>query len=293
LNWLAGDARGNGWWRAMLLQAIVTLVFVIAFGRSENGFTDLTVANAPFFWSFLGLTMVAMIVMRYRWAGQFTGYRTPLFPLLPLLFLATCGFMVYRSWTYLVFSQLTVPTYLMAGWLLLGVGLSFLLRRNSGDVAEWRPVGVRRPTSTKKEAMTGHGFFRNHCVAQGPLANPRSWRESRSRERRSWVSRCWVYRSSSCWPWWIGWSVRRCRACYRSRWVSGSCANTRSWRVSWCRVSRRPVDWGRWRWIGSRRSRISRRRKARGETARTALGHRSRSWQGDGSQSCDRTTTGK
>ena len=141
LSWLAGDNagdeagdnadadQGKGWWRAMLLQAIVTLVFVVAFGQLENGFTDLTVANAPFFWSFLGLTMVAMIVMRYRFAGQFSGYKTPLFPLLPLLFLATCGFMVYRSWTYRVFRDLTISTYLMAGWLVLGIGLSFLLSR--------------------------------------------------------------------------------------------------------------------------------------------------------------------
>ena len=129
LSWLAGDDQGNGWWRAMLLQSIVTLVFVVAFGQLENGFTDLTVANAPFFWSFLGLTMVAMIVMRYRLAGQFVGYKTPFFPLLPLLFLATCGFMVYRSWTYLVFRELTISTYLMAGWLVLGLGLSFLLSR--------------------------------------------------------------------------------------------------------------------------------------------------------------------
>ena len=133
LSWLAGNAQGSGWWRAMLLQAVVTLLFVVAFGRSANGFTDLTVANAPFFWSFLGLTMIAMIVMRYRLAGQFTGYKTPLFPLLPLLFLAACGFMVYRSWTYLVFRELATSTFLMAGWLLVGVGLSFLLNRNANE----------------------------------------------------------------------------------------------------------------------------------------------------------------
>lgn len=133
LSWLAGDDQGKGWWRAMLVQSVVTLVFVVGFGQLANGFTDLTVANAPFFWSFLGLTMVSMIVMRYRLAGQFAGYKTPLFPLLPLLFLATCGFMVYRSWTYLVFRELTISAYLMAGWLLLGIGLSFLLNRKPSE----------------------------------------------------------------------------------------------------------------------------------------------------------------
>ena len=134
LSWLAGDNQGSGWWRAMLLQAIVTLLFLVTFGRSANGFTDLTLANAPFFWSFLGLTIVAMIVMRYRLDGQFTGYKTPLFPLLPLMFLLTCGFMVYRSWTYLVAKELTSATFLMAGWLLVGVGLSFLLNRNPSEM---------------------------------------------------------------------------------------------------------------------------------------------------------------
>ena len=34
LQWMAGSKEGRGWWRAMLLQSIVTLVLIYVFGLS-------------------------------------------------------------------------------------------------------------------------------------------------------------------------------------------------------------------------------------------------------------------
>ena len=131
LSWLVGEKKGEGWWRAMVLQAVLTLGLVFAFGQADNdGFRNLTAANAPFFWSFLGMTIVAMIVLRLKSKSKLTGYRSPLFPLLPILFLMACGFMVYRAWTYMVSEQLQVWTYLMAGVVVFGFVLSFVLKRN-------------------------------------------------------------------------------------------------------------------------------------------------------------------
>lgn len=130
LSWLVGENKGEGWWRAMLLQTVVTLGLVVAFGRSEKGFENLTVANAPFFWSFLGLTVMAMIVLRFKTKGELSGYRSPLFPVLPILFLTACGFMVYRGWSWMVGQDLQIWTYLMAGVVIIGVVLSCVLNRD-------------------------------------------------------------------------------------------------------------------------------------------------------------------
>ncbi|MDG1873395.1 MAG: amino acid permease [Mariniblastus sp.] len=129
LSWLAGNEKQQAWWRAMLLQGVVTFVFVVVFGRSNDGFENLAVANAPFFWSFLGLTVFSLIVLRHRSQGEFEGFRSPFYPLLPIIFVAACGFMVYRSWIFMVQSELMVPTIAMAGWVAVGVGLSFILHR--------------------------------------------------------------------------------------------------------------------------------------------------------------------
>lgn len=129
LNWLSGD-QGGGWWRAMSLQCIVTLLLVFAFGQTKKGFFNLTIANAPFFWAFLGLTVISLVVLRIRSSKKFEGYKTPLFPILPILFLSACGFMVYRSWTYIVFKKLLIPTGIMAGWVVAGLILSFVLKHN-------------------------------------------------------------------------------------------------------------------------------------------------------------------
>lgn len=136
LHWLADQNGSQGWWRAMLVQGIVTLMFVFVFGRTADGFKNLTTANAPFFWSFLGLTVIALIVMRVRYQGKFAGYKSPLFPLLPLVFLAACGFMVYRSGLYIIENEqgkLIYPTLLMLGWVGVGVVLSFLLKGTRAD----------------------------------------------------------------------------------------------------------------------------------------------------------------
>ncbi len=128
LHWVAGSIDGRGWWRAMLLQAIVTIAYIATFGNDKNGVENLTAANAPYFWSFLGLTVVSLIVNRIRFKGKFDGYRVPFYPFLPLLFAGACLFMVYRSWTYMIDQNLWTPTLVIGGWVVIGFVLSFILK---------------------------------------------------------------------------------------------------------------------------------------------------------------------
>jgi amino acid transporter len=135
LRWMTGSKTGTGWWRSMLLQAVVTIIYICTFGfNDKHGVENLTNANAPFFWSFLALTVTSLMVCRHRFKGQFQGFRVPFYPVLPLIFVGACLFMVYRSWCYMLEEDLSVPAMVIGGWVIAGIVLSFFLR--SGELDE-------------------------------------------------------------------------------------------------------------------------------------------------------------
>ncbi len=78
----------------------------IEWGKFGSGFDTLLTATAPLFWVFFLLTGAAQIVLRLREPHTPRPFRTPLYPLTPLLFMATSGYMLYSSVTW-------------AGWLSL------------------------------------------------------------------------------------------------------------------------------------------------------------------------------
>lgn len=133
LRWLAGGDRGRGWWRAMLLQAMITLVFVVTFGQTDDGLDNIVAATAPYFWSFLALTIVSLIVCRIRFKGEFTGYRVPFGPVMPLVFVSACGFMTYRAFLFMAEKDLGQHTVSIGLWVLLGFGLSFTLKHRRDE----------------------------------------------------------------------------------------------------------------------------------------------------------------
>lgn len=124
MAWLGGWRSGHGAPRsALAAQAAVTLTMVLAVGtergrtaidavfraigvgsvpwdRYFGGFETLLAATAPVFWLlFLG-TGTATIVLRLRDPERERPFRAPLFPLTPLLFCATCVYMLWSSLDY-------------------------------------------------------------------------------------------------------------------------------------------------------------------------------------------------
>lgn len=134
LRWLAGSRDGNNWRRSMILQAIVTAVFILVFGRHEKSFDVMVIASAPYFWGFLALTVISLMVLRRRHRGDkkksFDGYRVPWYPMLPIVFVVACLFMTYRAYTYMMDEKFHIHAICIGGWILLGVVISILM---SGD----------------------------------------------------------------------------------------------------------------------------------------------------------------
>jgi amino acid transporter len=100
-----------------------------------SGFQAMVEFTAPVFWLFFLLTGIALFVLRRREPGWPRPFKVPLFPLLPLLFCATCAYMLWSSLSY-VYSQSFGG--LNAAWIglaVMAVGL-VLLRVLHGDATE-------------------------------------------------------------------------------------------------------------------------------------------------------------
>ncbi len=111
-NWALGRDysmfRSLGNWResgstpanALLLQGAIALVLVAAGSATPDGFGAMVAYTAPVFWTFFLLTGVTLFVFRQR-GGEAPAFRTPLYPLVPLAFLAMCAYMLWSSVDYI------------------------------------------------------------------------------------------------------------------------------------------------------------------------------------------------
>ena len=94
------DPRADAPVRSLLLQGLVTVALMLAMGRDEQAFKRLVMFTGPGFWLFLLLTAISLPVLRFRDPGADRPVRVPGYPLIPLLFIAACAFMLYASASY-------------------------------------------------------------------------------------------------------------------------------------------------------------------------------------------------
>jgi amino acid transporter len=144
--------RGSPVW-ALLVQAAVSLVMIAAVGTAEGqeaingclrgvgldpvpwkeyygGFDTLLAGTAPVFWGFFLLSGLSLFALRQRDPGVVRPFAVPLYPLLPLVFCGTCGYMLYSAIAYAKYVALlgAVP-------LLVGLPLYYLSRRTAPEDA--------------------------------------------------------------------------------------------------------------------------------------------------------------
>jgi amino acid transporter len=102
---------------ALLTQGVTALALVGLGALTRNGFETMVEYTAPVFWLFLCLTGVALVVLRRRDPHRPRPFRVPLYPLTPLLFCITCGYLVYSSLAYTGLGALVGVAVLAAGTL--------------------------------------------------------------------------------------------------------------------------------------------------------------------------------
>jgi len=141
-------ALGNDWfhlrfigqWRAdraapvagYLLQSFVCIALIGLGSLYADGFEAMVEFTAPVFWGFLFLVGLGLMRLRRIDPDVIRPYKVPLYPMLPIIFCATCAYLTYSSIMY-AHSQGAVHVSLLV--MAAGVGALLLLNRSSKGLA--------------------------------------------------------------------------------------------------------------------------------------------------------------
>jgi APA family basic amino acid/polyamine antiporter len=85
---------------ALLVQGAIALLLVAVAAVEKGGVKTMVEFTAPVFWGFLVLVGIGFFVLRFKYAHVARPFKVPLYPILPLAFIATCGYLFYSSVTY-------------------------------------------------------------------------------------------------------------------------------------------------------------------------------------------------
>lgn len=162
---MGNDHRLFGWlghWKpghgapilALLVQALITLSMVAAFGTKEghayvdrivgtfgaslgeswdisDAFDKLFAISAPFFWFFFLMTGLSLFILREEKPRSQRPFSVPLYPVLPIVFCCMCVYMLYQSVAFVnsPFMKMTPVLLAFVGLVLLGLPLYWLSRQ--------------------------------------------------------------------------------------------------------------------------------------------------------------------
>lgn len=110
-------------WRVVLCEAAGACGIELDPGfQTQGDIYRLVACTAPVFWLFFLLTGCSLFVLRWRDADIERPYLVPLYPVLPLIFVLSCAFMLYKSSAYAL-EQQPAEAIVVVGLMLLGVPL--------------------------------------------------------------------------------------------------------------------------------------------------------------------------
>jgi amino acid transporter len=147
------DPAHGGPRTAMTVQGVAALLLVGVGAVSGGGFQAMVEFTAPVFWLFFLLTGLALIVLRWREPQSIRPYRVPLYPVLPLVFVAVCGAMLWSSLSYVSSQALGGFNAAWIGVAVLAAGgvLLALLHVRRGHVSIGGPAVPAVPPLTRSD----------------------------------------------------------------------------------------------------------------------------------------------
>ena len=115
---------------ALLTQGAVALVLVLLSSFTPDGFETMVAYTSGAFWLFFLLTSISLFVLRRQKPDNEDHFKVPLYPLTPILFSATCAFMLYSSVDYAMSKDPgSIGALLGLGVLLAGIPLMLIAKK--------------------------------------------------------------------------------------------------------------------------------------------------------------------
>ncbi len=84
---------------AYLVQGVISLALVGFGALQSDGFEAMVEFTAPVFWIFLFLVGLGLFILRYK-DNTVRPFKVPLYPITPLIFCGSCGYLAYSSIMY-------------------------------------------------------------------------------------------------------------------------------------------------------------------------------------------------
>ncbi|MFM9934570.1 MAG: APC family permease [Novosphingobium sp.] len=104
---------------AILVQTAVELALIAWGSTTGRGFATMVDYLSPIYWLFLTMSGLAVIVLRQRQPEVERPYKVPLYPLLPLIFAASCAYVFASSVHYVGWSGCLISFGVLAFGLLV------------------------------------------------------------------------------------------------------------------------------------------------------------------------------
>jgi APA family basic amino acid/polyamine antiporter len=115
---------------AIVAITLVALALVGLGAYTRGGFSTMVDYLAPVYWLFLTMTGVGVLVLRRRYPDAERPFRVPLYPYVPLVFIASSLYVLYSSLAYVRVGAMVGIAVLFAGLALLA-GLRMFAHRSA------------------------------------------------------------------------------------------------------------------------------------------------------------------
>jgi amino acid transporter len=117
---------------ALVIQGLVACLLVGLGAMTRRGFETMVDYTAPVFWLFFLLTGLSLFVLRRKEPAVARPFLVPFYPVIPLLFCATCAYLLYASLRYTGVGALVGVGVLVVG----GIVLALASRGGAGPTLE-------------------------------------------------------------------------------------------------------------------------------------------------------------
>jgi amino acid transporter len=128
LNGIAAwDAKRGAPAAAILAQSAMALALVAWGAWSREGFSTMVDFTSPIYWLFMALSALALLILRRRHPDAQRPFKTPLYPLTPLLFLAASLGMLWSGLLFVGGANMAMSAGRAASLVLLALGVAMMM----------------------------------------------------------------------------------------------------------------------------------------------------------------------